>query len=126
MLILSPLNPLFYIFVQDLVKYDFQGIVSDELKNLKESSQSYSSKISNSVPCSDDLLWDYNGLHNAYQGECEEMMLEMQRIFYEDLRVESTRQGKQQFFFLTMIQIFLFCKFIFRNHQKSVSKLPSE
>ncbi|KAE9603462.1 putative RPA-interacting protein [Lupinus albus] len=37
----------------------------------------------------DDLLWEYDGLHSTYQGECEEIMLEMQRIFYEDLKSKS-------------------------------------
>ncbi|KAL0389196.1 UNVERIFIED_CONTAM: hypothetical protein Scaly_0276700 [Sesamum calycinum] len=36
----------------------------------------------------DDMIWEYDGLHTAYQGDCEEMLLEMQRLFYEDLRTE--------------------------------------
>jgi hypothetical protein len=39
------------------------------------------------------MLWEYDGLHDAYQGECEEILLEMQKIFYEDLRDETTREG---------------------------------
>ena len=41
----------------------------------------------------DDMIWEYDGLHTAYQGDCEEMLLEMQRLFYEDLRTEKTRKG---------------------------------
>lgn len=40
------------------------------------------------------MLWEYDGLHNVYQGECEEILLEMQRIFYEDYRAEPTRKGE--------------------------------
>lgn len=50
-----------------------------------------------------DALWEYDGLHTAYQGECEEILLEMQRIFYEDLRTEQATRGKlvnQSCFFL--------------------------
>ena len=43
---------------------------------------------------SDDILWEYDGLHQAYEGECEEILLEMQKIFYEDLRSEEIRKGK--------------------------------
>lgn len=51
-------------------------------------------KIPTSDSAFDDLLWEYNGFNDTYQGECEEILLEMQRIFYEDLRVESTINGK--------------------------------
>lgn len=40
-----------------------------------------------------DTLWEYDGLQNAYQGDCEEIMLEMQKIFYEDSREEPTGRG---------------------------------
>ena len=43
----------------------------------------------------DDALWQYDGLHTAYQGECEEILLEMQMIFYEDLRAEPMQEAKQ-------------------------------
>ena len=42
----------------------------------------------------DDALWQYDGLHTAYQGECEEILLEMQMIFYEDLRAEPIARGQ--------------------------------
>ncbi|KAE8701366.1 Chaperone DnaJ-domain superfamily protein, putative isoform 1 [Hibiscus syriacus] len=68
--------------------------VSDELKKIKHSSISDSlKKGSNYVSETSDELWEYNGLQDAYQGECEEMLLEMQRIFYEDLRRET--EGKE-------------------------------
>lgn len=40
-----------------------------------------------------DLLWEYDGLHAACQEEREEILLEMQRIFYDDLRLDQTRGG---------------------------------
>ncbi|KAK8717839.1 hypothetical protein V6N13_045092 [Hibiscus sabdariffa] len=71
----------------------FQDIVSDELKKIKDSSISDSLERPNSVSEASDELWEYNGLQDAYQGECEEILLEMQRIFYEDLRSEP--EGKE-------------------------------
>lgn len=41
----------------------------------------------------DDDIWEYDGLHAVYQGDCEEMLLEMQKIFYEDLAKEEFRKG---------------------------------
>ncbi|KAK4774548.1 hypothetical protein SAY86_009483 [Trapa natans] len=43
--------------------------------------------------CTDDgCIWEYKGLQDAYPGDCEEILLELQRIFYEDLREEHTRE----------------------------------
>ncbi|XP_039001012.1 uncharacterized protein LOC120127077 isoform X1 [Hibiscus syriacus] len=79
---------------KEFIKSAFRDIVSDELKKIKDSSISDSlEKSSNSVSEASDELWEYNGLQDAYQGECEEMLLEMQRIFYEDLRTET--EGKE-------------------------------
>lgn len=47
-----------------------------------------------SAPEANDVLWEYDGLHSVYKGECEEILLEMQRIFYEDYRAEPTRKGE--------------------------------
>lgn len=66
---------------KELVKSAFQDIVSDELRKIKDSS---SGEDISTV--ADDMLWEYDGLHTAYQGDCEEILLEMQRIFYEDLK----------------------------------------
>ncbi|XP_061372418.1 uncharacterized protein LOC133314904 [Gastrolobium bilobum] len=70
---------------QDIVTTAFQDIVSDELNKIKHSSI-HNIPISDSEM--DDLLWDYQGLHTSYQGECQEILLEMQRIFYENLKSE--------------------------------------
>ncbi|OAY34930.1 uncharacterized protein LOC110627499 isoform X2 [Manihot esculenta] len=77
---------------KDFIKSAFQDIVSDELKKITHSSGDDNSQIPTSGLDASDILWEYDGLHNAYQGECEEILLEMQRIFYEDLRAEPTRK----------------------------------
>ncbi|TKY75514.1 RPA-interacting protein A [Spatholobus suberectus] len=57
---------------EDVVKSAFQDIVSDEFNKMKNT---------------DELLWEYEGPPDTtYQGECEDILLEMQRIFYEDLK----------------------------------------
>ncbi|XP_062178235.1 uncharacterized protein LOC133883060 isoform X2 [Alnus glutinosa] len=76
----------------DLVKSTFEDIVSDELKKIKDSSMNGCLKFPTSSPEANDVLWEYDGLHNAYEGECEEILLEMQRIFYEDRTAEPTRK----------------------------------
>ncbi|WOH00404.1 hypothetical protein DCAR_0519763 [Daucus carota subsp. sativus] len=50
-----------------------QGIVSDELTKIN-----------------DDLLWEYDGLRS--QPECEDILLEMQNIFYQDIDLHQTTQ----------------------------------
>ena len=50
---------------------------------------------SNSVSKATDELWEYNGLRDAHQGECEEILLEMQRIFYKDLRTDPAGKGNK-------------------------------
>lgn len=71
------------------MKTTFQDIVADEFKKIKDSSLDEISGMT-----VDDALWEYDGPHTAYQGECEEILLEMQRIFYEDLRTEPATRGK--------------------------------
>lgn len=46
-----------------------------------------------SVPEAADVLWEYEGIHDAYEGDGEEILLEMQRIFYEDLNVDMRQKG---------------------------------
>ncbi|XP_015879926.2 uncharacterized protein LOC107415989 [Ziziphus jujuba] len=77
---------------KDMIKFACQNIVSDELKKLKDPPLSDRLKMSTSDSDINDILWEYDGLHDAYKGECEEILLEMQRIFYEDLRAESTEK----------------------------------
>lgn len=80
--------------MQDLIKSSLQDIVSDELRKIKDSSLNDCSEFPTSALEGNDALWEYDGLHNAYQGECEEILLELQKIFYDDLGVEPTRKGE--------------------------------
>ncbi|XP_057968623.1 uncharacterized protein LOC131158074 isoform X2 [Malania oleifera] len=80
---------------KEFIQYTFQDIVSDELRKIQDSSPSGFLDISTSTAKDYDKLWEYDGVHSAYQGECEEIILEMQKIFYEDLRAEATRTEKE-------------------------------
>ncbi|XP_070664045.1 uncharacterized protein [Malus domestica] len=71
-------------------------IVSAELEKIKESSLDENVRSSTSVPEANDMLWEYDGLTNVYQGDCEEILLEMQRIFYEDLTIHPTRKEETE------------------------------
>ncbi|EPS70874.1 hypothetical protein M569_03887, partial [Genlisea aurea] len=77
---------------EESVKTTLQGIVSDELRKILCSSLDQSC-----IPAIDaaanDMIWEYDGLHTAHQVECEEVLLEMQKIFYEDLRSEENTRG---------------------------------
>ncbi|CAN6558782.1 unnamed protein product [Malus baccata var. baccata] len=80
----------------DLIKSAFQDIVSAELEKIKESSLDENVRSSTSVPEANDMLWEYDGLTNVYQGDCEEILLEMQRIFYEDMTIHPTRKEETE------------------------------
>ncbi|CAH9121142.1 unnamed protein product [Cuscuta epithymum] len=67
---------------KECLKSTFRDIVSDELKKIKVLVENV-----DTLPVMDEMIWEYDGLHTAYQGECEEILLEMQRIFYEDVRL---------------------------------------
>ncbi|XP_071717243.1 uncharacterized protein [Rutidosis leptorrhynchoides] len=67
---------------EELIKSRFQDIVSDELRKIKDT------PTETSFENNDDMLWEYDGFHAAYQGDCEEILIEMQKIFYEDLKSE--------------------------------------
>ncbi|XP_052186224.1 uncharacterized protein LOC127797401 isoform X1 [Diospyros lotus] len=75
---------------EEVIKSAFQDIVDDEFEKIQDSSLDGHLGILTSTPQIDDELWEYDGLQTSYQGECEEILLEMQRIFYEDLRTETT------------------------------------
>lgn len=78
--------------MQEFINSTLQDIVSDELRKIKGSSLDESAAP---IYCNatDDMIWEYDGLHTAYQGDCEEILLEMQRIFYEDLGREESKKG---------------------------------
>ncbi|XVE72620.1 hypothetical protein DITRI_Ditri11bG0052700 [Diplodiscus trichospermus] len=81
---------------KEFIKSAFRDIVSDELQKIKDSSLNYCLESSNPVSKATDELWEYNGLQDAHQGECEEILLEMQRIFYEDLRTEPAAKEAEE------------------------------
>lgn len=64
---------------QEIINSAFQDIVSDELKKIEDSH---------------DILWEYEGPEDAYEGDSEEILLEMQHMFYNDLISETTINGK--------------------------------
>ncbi|MED6124891.1 hypothetical protein PIB30_063184 [Stylosanthes scabra] len=64
----------------DIVRSAFEDIVSDEFSKMKGNSTSPRTDSE-----MDDILWEFDGVHTSCQGECEDILLEMQRIFYEDL-----------------------------------------
>ncbi|XP_027091913.1 uncharacterized protein [Coffea arabica] len=80
---------------QDIIKSTFRGIVSDELKSIKDSSLDINFGDPTLITADDDAIWDYDGLHTACQGDCEEILLEMQRIFYDDLRMEESKKESE-------------------------------
>ncbi|GAB2282370.1 hypothetical protein Dimus_016916 [Dionaea muscipula] len=77
---------------KEVIKSAFQDIVADELKKLDKFSDDLDIPTSNTLM--DDELWEYNGPQKVYEGEHEEILLEMQRIFYEDLKAEEA--GREQ------------------------------
>ncbi|KAK7250426.1 hypothetical protein RIF29_32864 [Crotalaria pallida] len=98
---------------KDVVRCAFKDIVSDELSKIKQHSSVSSTLLYNSSAdifisdshMDDDLLWDYNdGLHDTttYEGgDCEDILLEMQKLFYDDLNshplindLDSTWEGE--------------------------------
>ncbi|KAK2966594.1 hypothetical protein RJ640_025279, partial [Escallonia rubra] len=79
-------------WLQEFMKSTFQDIVTDELRKINDSPMNIYDVTATTGPRTDDGLWEYDGLQEAYQGECEEILLEMQRIFYEDIKKEPTRR----------------------------------
>ncbi|KAI3900915.1 hypothetical protein MKW98_026482 [Papaver atlanticum] len=80
---------------KNIVDSTFRIIVSDELKKMKDSSSGNCTPDTSTSddPMMDDAIWEYDGscMAKATEMECEEIMIEMQRIFYEDLRVQQSR-----------------------------------
>lgn len=88
--------------VQEIINSAFQDIVSDELKKIEDSSRNLSGNQTVTRDC-DDILWEYEeGLKGVYEGDSEEILLEMQKMFYKDLLSETNVNGKP-FFFALMI-----------------------
>lgn len=80
---------------KEFIMSAFEDIVSDELKKLKDSFLNDHLKISTTGSDVDDALWEYDGRESQdASDECEreEILLEMQKIFYEDLRQEPVKR----------------------------------
>ncbi|CAK9163395.1 unnamed protein product [Ilex paraguariensis] len=82
---------------KELIKSTFRDIVTDELRKIKDTPLKDYSATLIPAPDTDDAIWEYEGLHTAYQGECEEILLEMQRIFYEDLKTQKSRREPERY-----------------------------
>lgn len=76
-----------------LVKSALDAIVTDELKKLDKSLDDH--VIPNSNTVADDKLWEYDGPENVFEGEREEILLEMQRIFYDDLKADEAGRERE-------------------------------
>ncbi|XP_010440421.1 PREDICTED: uncharacterized protein LOC104723728 isoform X1 [Camelina sativa] len=76
---------------KEIINSAFQDIVTDELKKIEDWSRNLSGNQT-VTPDSDDILWEYDeqGLKDVYEGDSEEILLEMQQIFYKDLCSETT------------------------------------
>lgn len=77
---------------KEIVESTFRDIVSDELQKIKQPPQSDCQN--NSASEGDDILWEYDGLleDKSTENESEELLMEMERILYEDLREEMIRR----------------------------------
>lgn len=53
-------------------------------------------EVPSSLSGDDDVLWEYDGLCTADKDECEEILLEMQRIFYEDIKLELSEKEAER------------------------------
>lgn len=91
-------NVFFFLCVfQEIINSAFQDIVSDELKKIEDSH---------------DILWEYKGPEDAYESDSEEILLEMQRMFYSDLITETAINGKPFTFSASVLEDGLFYAFL--------------
>ncbi|XP_065029896.1 uncharacterized protein LOC135586866 isoform X2 [Musa acuminata AAA Group] len=81
---------------EDIVESTLREIVSDELQRMQPSLVENQRNI---VSKNNDVIWEFDGLHleNSTETASEELMLEMQRLLYEDLREELIRRELEFF-----------------------------
>ncbi|URD80679.1 alpha/beta hydrolase fold [Musa troglodytarum] len=81
---------------EDIVESTLREIVSDELQKMQPSLVVNQRNI---VSRNNDVIWEFDGLHleNSTETASEELMLEMQRLLYEDLREELIRRELEFF-----------------------------
>ncbi|PKA59279.1 hypothetical protein AXF42_Ash001373 [Apostasia shenzhenica] len=73
---------------KEVVESTFRDIVSDEFEKIKQSALGICHEISNSK--NDDSLWEYDSMSSEIQSE--DIMIEMERVLYRDLREEKIRR----------------------------------
>lgn len=104
LLIIFLINISFLLFIPHqatLIQSALQAIVSDELTKINR-----------------DLLWEYDGLPS--QPECEDILLQMQTFFYQDLMLHQSTLGTVFNFFYSFLP---FLKPHFLLNQKALPKL---
>nr|XP_018675861.1 PREDICTED: uncharacterized protein LOC103971863 isoform X2 [Musa acuminata subsp. malaccensis] len=81
---------------EDIVESTLREIVSDELQRMQPSLLENQRNI---VSKNNDVIWEFDGLHleNSTETASEELMLEMQRLLYEDLREELIKRELEFF-----------------------------
>ncbi|XP_057517483.1 uncharacterized protein LOC130798486 [Amaranthus tricolor] len=84
---------------KEYIKSVFKDIYRDEFKKIK-TQRSGNPEVSSCLSGEDDILWEYDGQPTADEEECEEILLEMQRIFYEDMRLELSKKEAEKSFVL--------------------------
>ncbi|KNA15851.1 hypothetical protein SOVF_094370 [Spinacia oleracea] len=80
---------------KEFLKSAFEDIVSDELNKIKNQ-HSDASEVQTSLSGDDDILWEYDSHRTDDKAECEEILLEMQRIFYEDISLELSQKEAER------------------------------
>lgn len=78
---------------QNIMESTLRDIVSHELEKIKQSSSHENQ--TNLTSYNNDFVWEFDGLNEerSTEIESEDLMLEMQRLLYEDLREEFIRRG---------------------------------
>ncbi|RWW73642.1 hypothetical protein BHE74_00018473 [Ensete ventricosum] len=89
--------------MQDIMESTLREIVSDELQKMQPCLVENERNI---ISKNNDVIWEFDGLHleNSTETASEELMLEMQRLLYEDLREELIRKGGPIFHVLSKYQ----------------------
>nr|GEW12739.1 hypothetical protein [Tanacetum cinerariifolium] len=86
---------------QELIKSSFQDIISDELKKMKETPmKSCSETLSADAETSDDMIWEYDGIHEAYQDSTidaweDEEDEYLARLVFENMQLNDDKVGKE-------------------------------
>ncbi|KAG6522922.1 hypothetical protein ZIOFF_020078 [Zingiber officinale] len=82
---------------QNIMESTLRDIVSHELQKIKQSSSHENQR--NLTSYNNDFVWEFDGLNEeiSTEIESEDLMLEMQKLLYEDLREEYIRRELEFF-----------------------------